>query len=694
MVLVEDGSNYQLPKNPNMKKHVFFKLGYDATAASISINLKSNSKLLSTILFILCFTCTGFYAPNLDAQGRTYTTIADGNWNSPNVWDCSGGGCNNNPIPDNSVSNEDIIITHQLMYTDNSPINIMNNGMLEISDNGQLTMSSNINLDADGVINIDHAKLNIGPGIFNVDGNISLVNSLLTKDGNVIVNGTLTMNNSCIELLDGNFNNYGTFQGDGGVKTFSGNMNNFGTWSSAITYCSSGNTSNIPGNEDCESTEEVCKCIKTNCDIVPAYPTRFKVNELIGSELTSLNENFEPDNTPSEDIFKTQSDSVLIEIIIVEGKRDSVENLLLTEFNISSDDYIDNGDNLLIITTLFSIAELPELNVYKSILTYVRPALPAVNNFDTGLIISQGDTTQGSFLARAGFNLSGKDIRIGVLSDSYGADPLGLSIDITNKELPSGTNPVTVVKDYPGGVDEGRAMLQIIHDVAPEAELFFHTGFVSEGNFAKGIKTLDEVYNCDVILDDLIYLTEPFLKDGMVSAAITSATANGKSYFTSAGNFASRSYESTLLGNNAAHDFDGNGDELQNLTLDVGFYLIVLQWEDSFYSIGETLSGGTANDLDIYLAEDNGDLLYGFNRNNLGGDPIEIMPFEVVNATTTNIKIERAVGSTNQDLKFKYVVFRAGDDQQFDAEYIGSTPGTPAHSTIVGHANSADAMTV
>ena len=94
MVLVEDGSYYQSPKNPNMKKQVFFKLGYDATTAAISSNLKSNSKLLSSILFILCFTCTGFYAPNLEAQFRTYTSKADGNWNSPDVWMCAGGGCN------------------------------------------------------------------------------------------------------------------------------------------------------------------------------------------------------------------------------------------------------------------------------------------------------------------------------------------------------------------------------------------------------------------------------------------------------------------------------------------------------------------------------------------------------------------------------------------------------------------------
>ena len=85
------------------------------------------------------------------------------------------------------------------------------------------------------------------------------------------------------------------------------------------------------------------------------------------------------------------------------------------------------------------------------------------------------------------------------------------------------------------------AMMQIVHDVAPGAELFFHTGFISEGSFAAGITELDEVYQCDVIIDDIIYLTELFFKDGPVALAIDDAAENGVAYFTSAGNFGSLS---------------------------------------------------------------------------------------------------------------------------------------------------------
>ena len=65
---------------------------------------------------------------------------------------------------------------------------------------------------------------------------------------------------------------------------------------------------------------------------------------------------------------------------------------------------------------------------------------------------------------------------------------------------------------------------------------------------------------------------------------------------------------------------------------------------------------GTLNDLDIYLTGVNGTTLFGFNRNNLGGDPIEILPFTVTANTQANILIIRASGTT--PVNFKYVVFR------------------------------------
>ena len=56
-------------------------------------------------------------------------------------------------------------------------------------------------------------------------------------------------------------------------------------------------------------------------------------------------------------------------------------------------------------------------------------------------------------------------------------------------------------------------MLEIVHDVAPGAELFFHTAFPSSMTF---IAAVDYAIanNIDIIVDDVGFLTQPYFQDG------------------------------------------------------------------------------------------------------------------------------------------------------------------------------------
>ena len=160
--------------------------------------------------------------------------------------------------------------------------------------------------------------------------------------------------------------------------------------------------------------------------------------------------------------------------------------------------FIDNGDSALIITGMFPIANLPKLNQLPTLINYVRPYYtPIASNGvgNIGLTTSQGDKAMAADKAKTAWRLSGAGVKIGVMSDSYNTkagNPAAL--DVINGDLPgSGNNnypqPVIVSAEYPYGraTDEGRAMLQIVHDVAPGATLEFRSGFISAGNFAEGI---------------------------------------------------------------------------------------------------------------------------------------------------------------------------------------------------------------
>ena len=88
-------------------------------------------------------------------------------------------------------------------------------------------------------------------------------------------------------------------------------------------------------------------------------------------------------------------------------------------------------------------------------------------------------------------------------------------------------------------------MLEIVHDLAPGAQLFFATAFGSINGFAQNIRNL-RAAGCDIIIDDVFYFVETPFEDGQPAAtntnggaviqAVNDVTAAGAMYFSSAGN--------------------------------------------------------------------------------------------------------------------------------------------------------------
>ena len=431
----------------------------------------------------------------------------------------------------------------------------------------------------------------------------------------------------------------------------------------------------------------------------PANGKVTTANNTIGAELFSLSQNPSPiTSIPENEIFiLDNTGKVMIEVVSKEANDITLRDQLIA---LGMTGIIDNGPHVFTITGFFPINNLSQLNSNTRI-EYVRPLYPPISN--TGLVTSMGDITMRSNTVRSRFGLDGSGVKIGVISDSYDSK-LGAQTDVNEGDLPGikssgqpndNPNPVQVIEDLAQrGNDEGRAMLQIVHDVAPKAKLAFHTGFLSAGHFANAIQKLADNNlpggRCDIIVDDLTYITEPFQRDGIVAQAVNQVVAQGVTYFSSAGNFGNKSYEAVFNGvtNTAViptgqiHKFGPNASDIyQTINLKKGSYTIGLQWSDEFSSLGSLT--GVQTDMDLYLVGANGFTLFGFNRSNLFGDPFEICAFTVKEETNAKLMIVRASGSSN--VRFKYIIFRG------DGTILDYQSGT---SSIVGHPNADSAISV
>lgn len=231
-----------------------------------------------------------------------------------------------------------------------------------------------------------------------------------------------------------------------------------------------------------------------------------------------------------------------------------------------------------------------------------------------GAVTSQGDNVLNTDTARSSYGVEGSGIRIGIISDSFNAFAQS-DIGVDSGELPGAGNPngystpVQVIKDQLGGgyaSDEGRAMAEIVHDIAPGAEIYFHSAFnngygnTPDQTIADAITALSAAVGPGgIIVDDVGILTAPRFQDGAAAQAVNAAKASGIAYFSAAGNNADHATRGSVA-SGVGSRVNWGSDETLEVYFDGGLGRFTVHWDDPY----QTVSGpATVSDYAIVFTD-------------------------------------------------------------------------------------------
>jgi hypothetical protein len=408
-------------------------------------------------------------------------------------------------------------------------------------------------------------------------------------------------------------------------------------------------------------------------------------------------------------LLKYGSTGYLVDIRVTEVTDTVVANLATAGATIT---YRDTERRIL--TAGVQPEDLADVSAVDGV-EYVDDILTPLTN--CGSVTSAGDTILTAAALRSAQHVDGTGVSVGVLSDSYnlwGGAPTHAPGDVLSGDLPGTTSPcgskanVDVLDDNPtdhaDARDEGRAMAQIVHDVAPGADVKFATARSGEGQFAANIQAL-AAGGADVIVDDVTYLDEPFYQDGVVAKAVNSVAAGGVQYFSSAGNSNVKigsndvgSYEAGFRDAGASpcgdiHDFDsGPGTDSDfGFTLKPGRTVTVdLQWAEPF--------GAPSTDLDMYLLDSANSVVAFSNDFNVGPgstlEPLEVFTHTNLSPTDSqDLRLFVCRFSGTQSPRFKFIFF--GDSDMFASmERPTVTAPDVMGPTIFGHNGAEKAISV
>jgi len=319
-----------------------------------------------------------------------------------------------------------------------------------------------------------------------------------------------------------------------------------------------------------------------------------------------------------------------------------------------------------------------------ALVTYIeRVDLPKYAQSHRGSKMTEGDKILLADKLRAK-GYTGKGVRIGIISDG-GND---MEDAIATGDLPQSVQRFgRCVKRRANNsqcspawyCNEGTAMAEIIHDIAPDAALAI--GAVSTSlEFIERIKDLSISFRAHIIVDDIGFLSEPYFADGDVAEAVSNL-ADDVIFVSAAGNSGEFHYEAEFkpidIEGVIAHSFSTSSTPDPTMDIEIapdGYVLAVLQWNDQF--------GNSGNDYELGIGDGERNVTSEEMQSGFG-DPIEAVCYHNNSLRTQkfNLAITKYSGVNR---RLEMFVFGRGAEKEYNV----------ASGSIFGHAGVASVISV
>lgn len=291
-------------------------------------------------------------------------------------------------------------------------------------------------------------------------------------------------------------------------------------------------------------------------------------------------------------------------------------------------------------------------------------------------VISEGVKVIGADAWQAA-GYTGKGMKIGVLDQGFDGYR-----DQLSRELPIS---VTVESFVPGiaadstGIAHGTAVAEVIHDVAPDAELYlayYDGGDVSMGNAVEWLMQ----QGVQIISHSAGGLAAPMNDTGRDAELVDRAAQAGVLWLNSAGNSAREHYrgEYTDTDNDQVHEFAPDKQLLGFQSSTNGTTQIILTWDD--------WSNDGTQDLDLFLLDAAGNVLASSRNTREGGHPpVEQILYKFDDSRTYFIAIHGV--KTDRPLRIDAFIHETSNLEMADPTGSLATPGDAIGSLTVGAVN-------